>query len=428
MKSERVHAGTPGNGGAAPSMGEPNLDPMRRNHYALFLPVAIGGLTLPNRLIRSATWGPSILKLRSLTPEVERVYAEVASGGVGCIVTGDFSVLPDGLFERSASRLVYDDVRIAGYSRLAEVVHHAAPGCKILAQVSADYPGVGPSDVPSPFSSSHTRPLSTTEIRRIVHCFAEVISGLRDEGFDGVQLHAAHGGMLSRFLSPYSNRRDDEYGGTTAKRVCIVHEIVATARERVGDWPIWIKLNSTDYLPGGIDGSNLPELAREVERAGVDAIEFSGGMWDCLVRPGVELGFRPVPAPESHTDIARPDRQSYFLPLVESLKLRVPRMLIGGNRNVERLEQIIRSGKAELISLCRPLISEPDLPRRWLERRGSSDADCISCNSCLYEMYTSLDKGQPVVASCVYKRDRRQVREAQRWLREWVSKNTVRAP
>ena len=399
---------------------------MRRDHYQLFSPHAIGPLKLTNRLVRSATWDPSILKQRAVTDEVLELYARVAEGGSGLIITGDFTVLPDGFFDQPSRHVAYGDVRIDGYARLPEVVHHTSPDCRIVAQVSAEYPGVGPSDVPSPFSSDHTRPLSTPEVRRIAEGFAVVTAGLRDEGFDGVQLHAAHGGMLSRFLSPYSNRRQDEYGGSVQGRVRIIREIIAAARERVADWPIWIKMNSTDYLAGGIDHTNLPEMAAEVERAGVDAIEFSGGMWDCLVRPESELGFRPVPSPESHTHLERPEQESYFLPLVERLNLRIPRILVGGNRNIERLEQIIRSGKAELISLCRPLICEPDLPRRWLEGRGSSDADCISCNACLYEMYTRVDAGEPVVASCVFKRDRGKAREAQRWLRSWVSKNAVR--
>jgi len=398
---------------------------VRRDSYALFSPTRIGTLTLPNRLVRSATWDPSILKQRSMTDEVVQVYQRVAEGGVGTIVTGDFSVLPEDFLDHAERSFSYDDVRISGYSRLPEVVHRTAPGCRILSQLSAEYPGVGPSDIPSPFTTDSIRTLSSEDIRRIVECFVEVISCIRHEGFDGVQLHAAHGGMLSRFLSPYSNRRDDHYGGSVGNRVRIIREIVAAARERVGDWPILIKINGTDYLEGGIDAGSLPALAAEVERCGVDAIEVSGGMWECLVRSEAELGFRPVPAPESHTRIARPDQQSYFLPLVQRLNLRVPIILVGGNRDVERLEEIVRQGKVALISLCRPLISEPDLPRRWLEGRGSSGTDCISCNSCLYDMYTDLEAGQPGVARCVYKHDRARVKTAQRWLSQWVSQNVV---
>jgi 2,4-dienoyl-CoA reductase-like NADH-dependent reductase (Old Yellow Enzyme family) len=397
---------------------------VRRDHYLIFSPARIGGLTLSNRLVRSATWDPSILQERRMTGEVVSVYRRVAEGGVGLIITGDFSVVPAGMLEQDApARASYDLVRIRGFDRLAGAVH--AAGGKIMAQLSAEYPGVGPSDVPSPFTTERTRPLSAAQLRAVVECFADAIYHMREEGFDGVQLHAAHGGLLSRFLSPCTNRRTDDYGGSAQNRARIIDEIVRAARQRVGDYPILIKMNGTDYVPGGIDIHNLPLLANEIARTGVDAIEVSGGMWDCLVRPAEELGFPPVPAPESHTRIQAAEKQSYFLQYVESLNLPLPVMLVGGNRDIERIEAIVRQGKVQFISLCRPLISEPDLPRRWLEGRGSSAADCISCNSCLYDMYTRLDRGEPAVATCLVKQDPGRVRAAQRWLSSWVKKNTV---
>ncbi len=399
---------------------------MRRDHYQIFSPTRIGRLALPNRLIRSATWDPSILGDRALNDPVRQIYRRVAAGGVGLIITGDFSVVPAGLLDSGDdATMSYDDVRIARYGELVDIVHTAGTGCKIIAQISADYPGVAPSAVPSPYTTELDCPLSVAQIKAIVNCFVEVIAGLCAEGFDGVQLHAAHGGLLSRFLSPFTNRRQDHYGGPAASRARIIAEIVAGARPRVGDLPILIKLNATDYLPGGTDLDNLPDLAQEVEKAGVDAIEVSGGMWECLVRSPEELGFRPVPSAESQTRLRDPARQSYFLPYAECLSLGVPLILVGGNRDVERLEAIVRRGSADLIAFCRPLISEPDLPNRWRLGRGSSATDCISCNSCLYDMYTRLDQGEPGVATCLVKQDPGRVREAGRWLRTWVKENAV---
>jgi 2,4-dienoyl-CoA reductase-like NADH-dependent reductase (Old Yellow Enzyme family) len=399
---------------------------MRRDEYAIFSSGKIGPLIVPNRLVRSATWDPSILKERRMTDEVVDIYRRAAEGGVGLIITGDFSVVPEGMLEQDPpARGSYDAVRIRGFDKLAEVVHSAAAGCRILAQLSAVHPGVGPSDVPSPFTAESTRPLSTAQIRAIVEGFADTIYHMREEGFDGVQLFAAHGGMLSHFLSPHYNRRTDTYGGSVQNRARIIDEIVRAARQRVGDFPILIKLNSTDYLPDGIDIHNFPLLANEIARTGVDAIEVSGGVWDCLVRTEEELGFRPVPIPSCHTRIQSADKQSYFLPYVEPLHLPVPIILVGGNRDIERLEAIVRQGKVQFISLCRPLISEPDLPRRWLEGRGSSATDCISCNSCLYDMYTSLDRGEPTVVTCLVKHDPQRVKAAQQWLSSWVKKNAL---
>jgi len=275
---------------------------MRRDHYMIFSEGRIGTLTVANRLVRSATWDPSILTKRRMTDDVLGIYRQVAAGGVGLIITGDFSVIPEGLFRQGQSAegvISYQDVRIEGFDRLVEVVRSAAPSCRILAQVSGEYPGVGPSNIPSPYTREGVRPLSIGEIRTIAECFAVAIAGVKSDGFAGVQLHAAHGGLLSRFLSPYTNRRSDQYGGSLENRVRIVREIVSSAREHVADYPILIKMNCTDYVPGGIDIHSFPELARQVERCGVDAIELSGGMWDCLVRSEEELGFRPVPDPES---------------------------------------------------------------------------------------------------------------------------------
>jgi 2,4-dienoyl-CoA reductase-like NADH-dependent reductase (Old Yellow Enzyme family) len=401
---------------------------MQRTHYKIFSEGQIGPMTVTNRLVRSATWDPSILQTRRMRDEVLDLYRRVAAGGAGLIITGDFSAIPDGLLDADApgpGGFTYQDVRIEGYDRLTEIVHAVAPACKIVAQVSADTPGAGPSAVPSPFSTERARPLSIEQVRLVVHCLVEAIAGVKEEGFDGVQLHAAHGGLLSCFLSPYTNHRQDEYGGSTANRARLVREVISGAREKVGDFPILIKMNATDYVPGGLDLDTFPELALELADAGVDAIEISGGMWDCLVRTEIELGFRPVPAPESHTRLKGPEKQSYFLDYAMHLDLGIPLILVGGNRDVERLEAILQRGNVDFVAMCRPFLGEPDLPTRWLEGLGSSAAECISCNTCLYDMYTSLERGEPGIATCWLKQDRTRVGEAQRWLASWVKENVV---
>jgi 2,4-dienoyl-CoA reductase-like NADH-dependent reductase (Old Yellow Enzyme family) len=363
-----------------------------------------------------------------MNEEVLGLYREVAAGGAGLIITGDFSVVPEGILDEVTSggrKMSYADVKIEGFASLAEQVHASAPRCKIVAQLSGEYPGVGPSDIPSPFSRTKLKLLSTDQTHVIVDCFIQAIAGVKDDGFDGAQLHAAHGGLLSRFLSPYTNRREDEYGGSIENRARIIREIVVGAREMVGDFPILIKMNCTDFVEGGTDIDAFPALARAIEDAGVDAIEISGGMWNCLVRSEDELGFRPVPAPESHTRIKSPEKQSYFLEFAEKLKLDIPLILVGGNRDIERLEEIMGQGKVDFFALCRPLISEPDLPQRWLEGRGSSGADCISCNACIYDMWTHLEEKKPWVATCLVKHDKEKLKIAEEWLSSWVKKHVA---
>ena len=277
---------------------------MDRSHYKLFSTGTIAHLTIPNRLVRSATWDPSILNTRLMTEEVLTLYRNLALGGIGLIISGCFPVYRERMPEESQAHppvQMYPDVRINGLEKMAEVVHQAAPDCKIIAQLEVGYLEAGPSSIPSPFSRHPVRTLSLDEIEQITACFVEAIADMQAAGFDGVQLHAAHGGLLSRFLSPYTNLRTDQFGGSAQKRAYIVSEIIRRGKKGAGNFPILIKMNCTDYLVGGIDSDNFPELAQEIASSGVDAIELSGGMWECLIRPEEELGFRPVPSPELHT-------------------------------------------------------------------------------------------------------------------------------
>jgi len=213
-------------------------------------------------------------------------------GGVGLIITGGFPVYessPPGEEAGQATK-TFDDLCVEGIEQLADAVHRSRPGCKIVAQLETGYLSAGPSTISSPFSDAETRPLSIAEIRTIIDCFVQAIVRMKASGFDGVQLHGAHGGLLSCFLSPYTNRRTDEYGGSTANRARIVREIVVRAREKVGDWPILIKANCTDYVEGGTDidtflhsqkSSRLPELTR------LKSAAACGTAWSGRSRTGI---------------------------------------------------------------------------------------------------------------------------------------------
>lgn len=394
---------------------------MDRSRFKIFSEGAIAGLAISNRLIRSATWDPSILATRQMTEEVLNLYRNLALGGVGAIITGGLPVYRERLPEGDSGQPVrlYADLRVNGLEKMAGTIHRARPDCKVIAQLEVGYVDAGPSTISTPFSNEPVRELSLEEIEQIVACFADAIVDIQDSGFDGVQLHAAHGGLLSKFLSPYTNRREDGFGGTPGKRTRIIREIVTQARRVVGDFPILIKMNCTDYLVGGVDIDGLPALAQEVAQAGVDAIELSGGMWECLFRPEEELGFRPVPAPESHTRIRKPEQQSYFLRYAKRLDLAVPIILVGGNRDIENLEAIVQGGKVDFIALCRPLIREPDLPNRWRAGIGKRVPECVSCNSCIYAMYVHPGKPEPGLVTCICKTDKKQHQQAQKWLAMW---------
>jgi 2,4-dienoyl-CoA reductase-like NADH-dependent reductase (Old Yellow Enzyme family) len=364
-----------------------------RKDYKIFIQGTIAGLNIKNRLVRSATFEACMTRDGKVTPEMLTLYANLACGGVGMIITGYMAVTHKGIAMPTQAR-IYSDFHVNEISKIAEVVHRTGTECKIIAQLAhagrqvlhnnAEAKCVGPSDVPSSIIRKRAHVLSVDEIQLIIKSFIDAAVRVKEAGFDGIQIHAAHGYLLSSFISPYTNRRNDSYGGSLQNRLKILYEIISGARERVGDFPIMIKVNCDDHLEGGVTIDTFPEMAAEIEKLGFDAIEVSGGTWDCLARSEQELGFLPVPIPESRTQLENPEKQSYFLKYVEKIDLSIPVMLVGGNRNIEALEEINNRGKVDFFSMSRPLICEPDLPNRWIEDRGSAEADCVSCNSCLH--------------------------------------------
>ena len=230
------------------------------------------------------------------------------------------------------------------------------------------------------------RPMTRNEIEEIIEAFAEGIRRAQEAGFDGVQLHAAHGYLLSSFLSPRTNQRDDSYGGSTQNRTRIVREIYERARKKVGDrFPILIKFNTTDFLPGGIDPDEALRIAEILGKIGFAAIETSGGMWEACTRTKEELGWKPVLLPEARTGIATADQEAYFLPGARAIKdkTKATVILVGGLRSFSKIEEVLGAKAADFVALSRPLIRQPDLPNLWGTGEGPDKAECISCNACL---------------------------------------------
>ena len=398
---------------------------MGRGKYKLFSEGNIANLTLPNRLIRSATYeGAS--GAGAVPDEMLKVYEELAAGGVGMIITGlmmvarvDKSV--------SKSRPAYSAHSIEGIEKLADVVHRSNPGCKIVGQIGQAGFDVAASAYPIKFKSEMKRAVTTEEICAFEEFCIGSIRRLQESGFDGVQLHAAHGYFLCSFLSPFMNRRTDQYCGSVHNRSRIIREIVSKARKEVGDFPILIKINCSDHVNGGTSINSFLKMAKALEEAGIDAIEVSGGTAECLGRTEQELGFKPVfKGAEAHIGITNIEKQSYHLRFAEKLELNIPVILVGGNRNVERLEEIIQQGKVDFISMARPLICEPDLPLRWLTGHGKSEAACIACNTCYYPIFGPNKSKRYSGPICVFKQDKQRYMSAQKWINSWVGDHIIK--
>jgi len=363
-----------------------------RSNYKIFSEGRIANLVLKNRLVRSATCEYKMEETGRITDTVLSVYKNLAAGGVGMIISSLMAVAATGKGVKDQI-CIYSDEFIGDIEKIAAIVHQTDANCAIIGQlchagrqVTHDNQVaecVGPSATLSPLLVKTARELTNCEIREIIHNFVEAIIRVKRAGFDGAQLHAAHGYLLSSFLSPYTNKRTDAYSGSIQNRSRIIKEIMSLARKEVGNFPILIKVNCDDHIEGGITKDNFPYLVQELALAGVDAIEVSGGIWDCLTRTEHELGFRPVPLPESRTRIDAEDKQSYYYDHIAKVHTDLPLILVGGNRNVELMENLLQAGKVDFLALSRPLIAEPGLPNRWLKGVGRETTACVSCNACV---------------------------------------------
>ena len=332
---------------------------------SLFSPVSIGALRLPNRFVRSATHDFMADEEGRVTDAQVGLMRALARGGVGLIVIGHAYVRRDGRVSQAMLGLDDDD-KITGFARLAAAVHAEGPA-GIVAQLNYGGAASPGALAPSPGSESPgVRAFTEEEAAELVVAWAQAAGRAREAGLDGVQLHAAHGYFLNQTLSPLTNRRTDGYGGGPEGRARMLREIAGAVRRRVGgEFPVLIKLAATDGQPGGL---TLEESIQAVQRAGLDAVEVSGGL-----RPGMNFR-RPM----------RVEDEGFFREEARAFRqaLRIPVISVHGYRSLTVMQEAVDSGAADLISLSRPLIREPDLVERF--RRGAQErSTCISCNQCL---------------------------------------------
>lgn len=363
----------------------------------LFSPGKIGNVQIKNRIIRSATSENMAANDGQVNDQLIKVYTELAQGGTGLITTGGLAVHPSSTLTRCAPCL-YDDSFLPGQKKLVEAVHDYSE-CRIAAELvhtgrqtgNRKYQPVAPSPIPDKIVNRVPRELKTEEIGDVIKMFVDAGRRAYESEYDAIQLHAAHGYLLSNFISPYSNKRTDEYGGDTQRRTRVLVEIYDQLRDEIGKiFPITIKLQTQDGVSGGLTLEEGKEIAKIVADAGYDAIEPSGGGGEAMIR---ESGIDGLPS----RVIKSPEDENYFLPTVNEIKPIVndcPVILMGGVRNPLSAEKVLREKAAEFISMSRPLIYEPGLPNRW-KSGDTSPALCTSCAHC----YMSVLKG---ALSCIY--------------------------
>jgi 2,4-dienoyl-CoA reductase-like NADH-dependent reductase (Old Yellow Enzyme family) len=339
---------------------------------------SINGMILSNRFVRSATWEGMATVDGAVTSRLIETMTALARGGVGLIISSHAYIRPEG--QAGPWQLgIYKDELIQGLREMATAIHGS--GGKIVMQLAhagnfaakklTGQPPLVVSDFEG-LASSPRKEITTKDIQEIVSAFADAARRAKSAGFDGVQIHSAHGYLLSQFLSPVFNRRKDEYGGTVGNRVRIHLEVLQAIRTAVGhDYPVLIKLNGRDFVENGISLKDSLQAAKLLTHAGIDAIELSGGFL---------TGGKLSP---SRSGIDSHEKEAYFREEADAFKkeIGVPLILVGGMRSLEVAERLIEDGVADYISMSRPLIREPDLINRW--RVGDRHrAECRSDNLC----------------------------------------------
>jgi len=335
----------------------------------LLTKTSIAGIEIKNRITRSATAG-FMAENGYVSDRVKDVYKNLAEGNVGLIIFEDTSV---GEIDVEPHHLMINtDSHISGLKDIVDIIH--TNKSKTIIQLSHSGKFLNGDKIIDASDNFNEDILDKTAIKKIVKLFGDAALRAQKAGFDGVQIHCAHGYFLTKFLSPFFNKRKDEYGGSTENRTRIVVEILNEIKSVCGlDYPVIMKLSSSDFMKEENTTTIAEgiEIAQIMERAGIDAIEVSGGVfygeYSC-----------------ARNRILKPENEAYHLDnaLEISKKVSLPLILVGGMRSPEVINKILEDyPQINAVSLSRPLLSEPNLVKRW-SQGDTKKARCVSCNKC----------------------------------------------
>jgi 2,4-dienoyl-CoA reductase-like NADH-dependent reductase (Old Yellow Enzyme family) len=384
---------------------------------SLFTPIRIGNLELPGRFVKSATTETLCTDDGFVTDDLIEYYEKIAQGGTPLLITGNAYF---NLYSKAAPRQIAadNDDKIPGLHRLADAVH--GHGSKVFMQIyhvgrqaSPRFVGrtdaVSPSRVFEPTLGVRPREITREEIQETVQGLADAAARGQQAGFDGIQIHAAHGYLINAFLTPHTNRRKDEYGGSFENRLRFLLEVYRAVRQRVGqDYPVILKMNGSDELRlrKGLKPDDMVKVAQRMEAEGVDAVEISAGHYESgltfergrwrkffstvttigvgrnlpayhripvlLVAPLLDWGLRRMAGYSEGFNL----RYSKLF----KQALSIPVICVGGFVHREAMERAIASGECDMVSVARALIADPFLYRHMQE--GVQGPECDFCNAC----------------------------------------------
>ncbi len=349
----------------------------------LFKATKINGMRIKNRFVRSATYEAMAEKDGTVKNQLLDCMAELAMGETGLIITGHTFVSREG--QAGPRQMgISSDSMIPGLKRLSSVIHDKG-GVVAVQLAHAGMRGIGKNQYaplcPSDIFEKGTKKASAMthdDIKKTIKAFGDGAQRAVESGFDAIQIHSAHGYLLSQFLSPHYNKRNDNYGGSLENRSRLLVEVYEVIRQRVGKaFPVMVKINSEDFLEDGFTVQEMIKIAHLLEDLGMDAVEMSGGTF--------ESG-RLIP---SRTGTSKSEKNEvYYREAAKKFKkeIGIPLILVGGFLSFNIAEDVVNSGIADYIALARPLIREPHLIKRWAAG-DRKKASCISCNKCFSTLF-----------------------------------------
>jgi 2,4-dienoyl-CoA reductase-like NADH-dependent reductase (Old Yellow Enzyme family) len=368
---------------------------------AVFAPATLGPLTLRNRIIKAATF-EGVTPGGSVSDALIEFHRRVAAGGAALSTVAYLAVSPEGRTDRHC--LLLDEDTVPGLRRLTDAVH--AEGAAAAAQIghagpvanarSNGAPALSPSGGFTPMGS-RLRAVDAAGIERITEDYRRAAQLAVAAGFDSIEVHVGHNYLLSAFLSPKLNRRDDQFGGSVENRARFARAVLRTVRDAAGpDVAVTAKLNMADGVDGGLWLDESVEIAQLFEADGaLDALELTGGSslanpmylfrgdaplqeFGATLPAAVRLGFRR----------SYPYEDAYFLPYARQFRsvLSTPLILLGGITNLATIEMALAEGFA-FVAMARALLREPDLPNR-MQADAATTSLCIHCNKCMPTIYS----------------------------------------
>ena len=350
----------------------------------------IANLELKNRIVRSATWEAKADESGKVTDSLIEMNVALAENEVGLVILGHTAVAPEGKGMVGMSGL-FSDSQIDGNKKLTEKIHEVGGKISIqLAHVGGQVDGipgsqavpVSPSGIKNPAFKTTPKELTNDEIKKLIEDYGKAAQRAVKAGFDAIQLHGAHGYMISQFISPFFNKRNDEFGDPHK----FVLDVFKSVKANAGTLPVLIKQNIDDFLEGSITPEISLPISKALSDAGIDAIEVSAG----------------TPASgklnPSRMGIKSADQEAFLLDLAKKVKeiVTCPVISVGGYRSPDVINKALE--EIDFVSISRPFIREPDLIKRW-KQGDTKPAKCVSCNRC----FATVQYGEGIQCMIEYK-------------------------